>query len=197
MIVFDDGSTDGTLDIIRSFGPQIRFESRRLGGQNVSRNRLTELSSGEWLVFLDADDELMPDTVERKMALAAHSDVLYGSMEAARYFGREKVISEMVMAVDHSDPWFAAFSWSFPNPAAVMLRKTALLAVGGWPTDLANCTDYALYFRLLLNNYRFRAVPDALSLYRHWSANQASYENKSRSVLTKTELLCWAGRGAQ
>src|ERR1044072_1391331 len=65
IIVLDDGSTDRSLDVIRRFSADIRFESVRRGGQNVSRNRLMQLSQGEWLVFLDADDELAPDNIDR------------------------------------------------------------------------------------------------------------------------------------
>jgi len=194
VIVFDDGSTDGTLDIVRSFGTQIQFESRRLGGQNVSRNRLIELSRGDWLVFLDADDELMPYNVEAKLTCAREADVLYGSIEMARFSGRDKTNSYVARAVEQTDLWSAAFGWSLPNTSAMMFRRTALLDVGGWPTDFENCTDYALYFTLLLKNYRFRAVPEALSLYRHWSSSQASYENMSRKNIAKIDLLCSTGR---
>jgi glycosyltransferase involved in cell wall biosynthesis len=194
VIVFDDGSTDRTPDVIRSFGSEIRVDRQRLGGQNFSRNRLTALSRGQWLVFLDADDELMPDNVAQKLAYADNTDVLYGSMEMARFAGPDKLSAHIETAVEYTDGWWAAFNWSFPNSSAMMFRRTALLDVGGWPTNVENCTDFALYFRLLLGNCRFRAVPEAVSLYRHWSSNQASYENRLRKLLTKTELLCWAGQ---
>jgi glycosyltransferase involved in cell wall biosynthesis len=194
VIVFDDGSSDGTAEVIAKYGSKIRSGRQRLGGQNVSRNRLTELSAGDWLVFLDADDELMPDNVARKMARAGDADVLYGSVEMTRFSGHEKQFSHVETATEQADPWWAAFNWSFPNTSAMMFRRCALVDAGGWPTDVANCTDYALYFRLLLRDRRFRAVPDALSLYRHWSAAQASYENRLRKLRTKTELLCWAGK---
>ena len=56
VIVVDDGSTDGSLDIIKNFGDKIRWETSPNRGGNAARNRLLELSSGEWLQSLDADD---------------------------------------------------------------------------------------------------------------------------------------------
>src|SRR4051794_33722885 len=71
IIALDDCSTDGSWDLLQSFGSDIRIEQApKNGGQNVTRNRLTALSRGEWLLYLDADDELMPDNVEQKMRYA-------------------------------------------------------------------------------------------------------------------------------
>jgi glycosyltransferase involved in cell wall biosynthesis len=194
VIVLDDGSTDRTADIVRAFGSQVFFHQQRLGGQNLARQRLTELSRGEWLVFLDADDELAADNIAQKMKFASQADFLYGSIEMARYRGRDKLNSQIEIAVDQEDLWVAAFNWWFPNTSAMMVRRATLNAVGGWPLELEYCTDYALYFRLILHNQRFRAAGKAYSLYRHWSNNQISYKNNFRKFMTKTQLLCWAGR---
>src|SRR6266404_1994004 len=69
VIVIDDGSTDGSLDIIKSFDGRIRWESGPNRGGNAARNRLLELSRGEWLQYLDADDFLLPNKLERQIAV--------------------------------------------------------------------------------------------------------------------------------
>jgi GT2 family glycosyltransferase len=194
VIVLDDGSTDGTLDVIRSFGTDIQFESRRMGGQNRSRNRLTELSGGEWLKFLDADDELATDCIEKKMQYVDGADVIYGTIELATFSGNQKVQSRTFQAIEFDDPIEAAFEWRFPNTSATMFRREALASVGGWPEHVENCTDFALYFRLLLADRCFRAAPDAVSLYRHWSPTQAVFEKPLRLALTHLDLLWWAAQ---
>src|SRR5438128_2691189 len=85
LIVLDDGSTDGSGDVVREFGSQLQFETAPNCGQNISRNHLTSLSRGEWLVYLDADDELAPDSVAKKMACAEQADAVYGTIEVACY----------------------------------------------------------------------------------------------------------------
>src|SRR5206468_2833779 len=67
VIVIDDGSTDGSLEIIKSFGDRIRWETGPNRGGNVARNRLLELSLGEWLQYLDADDYLLDDKVGKQI----------------------------------------------------------------------------------------------------------------------------------
>src|SRR5260370_29187993 len=66
VIVVDDGSQDGSLDVIKSFGGLIRWETGPNRGGNVARNRLLELARGEWLQYLDADDYLLPLKIERQ-----------------------------------------------------------------------------------------------------------------------------------
>ena len=115
VVVLDDGSTDNTLRVIRSFGSAVRWSSDELGGQNRARNRLLELSKGEWLTFLDADDELAPDCIEQKMLSTRDSDAIYGSMEVADFVDGRKIASYVDVAENFQDVWAAAFRWRLPG----------------------------------------------------------------------------------
>ena len=63
VIVVDDGSTDGSLAVLREFGNSIQLETGPNRGGNAARNRLLALSKGKWLSYLDADDYLLPDKI--------------------------------------------------------------------------------------------------------------------------------------
>src|SRR5262249_6980596 len=81
VIVVDDGSTDESTDVIRTFSGHIRWETGPNHGGNPTRNRLLELARGEWLQYLDADDYLLPDKVSQQMEfLVAHpeTDIVFG-----------------------------------------------------------------------------------------------------------------------
>ncbi len=197
VIVADDGSSDESLAVIRGFGSALRCESGRYGGQNRARNRLLELARGEWLTFLDADDELAPDAIEQKMPLADRADVIYGSMEVAEFSGDKKIGSQFRPAVVPEDLWVSALKWQLPNTSATSFRRDAIKGAGGWPVEVANCTDYALYFRLLFANARFEAAPSARSLYRQWSPAQAVHLDPLRMVRTKLDLLWRVGAELQ
>lgn len=189
VIVLDDGSTDGSGEVARAFGGRIRFEAQSNRGQNASRNRLTALSSGDWLAYLDADDELAADAVERKLAGADRADALYGSMDLRRYHGDDLISTQLFRAVEHDDPLAAAFLWKYPNTSSFMFRKSAIVAAGGWNEGLRSCTDYDLYFRFLLGGARVRSAADSLSIYRHWHAGQASVEDAFRQTTTRLEVM--------
>src|SRR5688572_1302877 len=190
VIVLDDCSTDGTDKELKQFESSVRIErSSANRGQNVSRNRLTELSHGEWLVYLDADDELEENSVEFKLRFKAEAFVIYGSTNIATYDGDREVLTQKILAADHKDPWSAAFVWKLPNTSAFCFKRSAVIDAGGWNENLRNCTDYDLYFRLLLKGYRFKAAPDAWSTYRQWSSTQAVNEDPLRKMTTRFRLM--------
>ena len=68
VIVVDDGSTDDSLKVIRSFDGQIRWETGANRGGNAARNRLLELARGDWVQYLDADDYLRSTKLERQLS---------------------------------------------------------------------------------------------------------------------------------
>ncbi|QQS47673.1 MAG: glycosyltransferase family 2 protein [Acidobacteriota bacterium] len=69
LIVVDDGSTDGTAGIVRSFGDQVRYLYQSNARQAAARNNGIKHSAGEYLAFIDADDTWMPEKLERQMGL--------------------------------------------------------------------------------------------------------------------------------
>ncbi len=64
VLVVDDGSTDGTGEVVRGFGDRVRYLPKENGGLGSARNYGIERARGEFLVFLDADDLLEPEAVE-------------------------------------------------------------------------------------------------------------------------------------
>jgi glycosyltransferase involved in cell wall biosynthesis len=189
IIALDDVSTDRSWDILQTFSQQIHVErASRNGGQNVSRNRLTELSRGEWLVYLDADDELASDNIAQKLGGAAGADAIYGTMEMSYFAGDQITRSELFPAESFSDPFEAAFLWKYPNTSSFMFRKSVIPEAGGWNNAIKNCTDYDLYFRLLLRGKKLYPCPQSLTIYRQWSQTQAT-KNSERIISTRLEVM--------
>ena len=194
VIVLDDGSTDGSLDVVRAYAGRVRIHTQSNGGQNVSRNRLTEFSRGDWLVYLDADDELSADAVRLKLEAAGDADAVYGSMDVCSYEDGRLVRTTAFPAGTYPDTLAAAFMWKYPNTSSFMFRRTAVQEVSGWNESIRSCTDYDLYFRLLLTDCLLRAAPASVSVYRLWSRQQASLEDLFRQTTTRLEVMWGVAR---
>jgi glycosyltransferase involved in cell wall biosynthesis len=179
VIVIDDGSTDGSLGIIGSFGDRIRWETGPNRGSNRARNRLIELAHGEWVQFLDADDYLKPDKIAAQASvIAAHPelDVLFGpSIVEWHHHGRLNVTLEETP--EPHDLWMLLALWKLPQTGAPLWRKSALLEVGGWCVEQPCCQEHELYFRLLAAGRRFKYHNATGAVYRRFANGSLSTRN--------------------
>src|SRR5262249_36255346 len=109
IIVINDGSTDDSLSILRSFGDKIKLHSRENKGGNPNRNELLKLATGEWIQYLDADDYLSKGKISEQMTwIETHPgyDVIYGPVMVVYDNGVERKL-DMQEVVYPNDEWAA------------------------------------------------------------------------------------------
>lgn len=182
VIVVDDGSTDDSLNIIKSFGDQIIWETGINKGGNTARNRLLELSTGEWLQYLDADDYLLPDKIQEQMAYLSQypeSEVIYSPHITEQITEDSMTYLDLpnYLLTEPEDLWLQAIKWRLPQTGGLLLKKTALLAINGWQEGLKHCQDYDLYVRLLCANKQFTFCPKSGAVYRWWCSGTVTHRN--------------------
>jgi glycosyltransferase involved in cell wall biosynthesis len=183
IIVIDDGSTDGSLEIIKSFGDRILWETTPNRGGNVTRNRLLELSSGEWLQYLDADDYLLPDKLEKQIQYlyqVPQTDILY-SPSIIEYHHPDKSWQKVLPIPEPHDPWILLSRWYLPQTGSPLWRKQAIIDVGGWKFDQPCCQEHELYLRLLIAGKQFGYFAESGSVYRQWSESTVCKQDKSQT----------------
>ena len=171
IIVVDDGSTDRSLDVIRSFHSRIRWETGPNRGGNSARNRLLELARAEWVQYLDADDYLLAEKIGQQMEFLeshADTDVVFGPVTIEHSF-QPDARRELLAIPECHDLWTLLASWRLPQTGAPLWRKQAILDVGGWKVNQPCCQEHELYLRLLINNKRFAYCPSNGAVYRQWS----------------------------
>jgi glycosyltransferase involved in cell wall biosynthesis len=66
IIIVDDGSSDDTVQAVRSYGDKVTLIQQENAGASAARNTGIEAATGNWIAFLDADDEWLPDMLQRQ-----------------------------------------------------------------------------------------------------------------------------------
>ena len=180
VIVVDDGSSDRSLEIIKSFGDRINWETQPNQGGNITRNRLLELSTGEWLQYLDADDYLQSDKLEKQVKFLEQrpkADVIYSPI-IYEYHNVNSSRQQLLPIPEPHDPWILLARWFLPQTGSPLWRKQAIVDVGRWKADQPCCQEHELYLRLLMAGKCFEYCSEKGSVYRQWSEETVCKRNK-------------------
>lgn len=192
VIVVDDGSRDGSLDRILRFGSRIRVACGPNRGGNAARNRLLKLARGRWLQYVDADDYLLPDKIERQLKEAGSdstADVLYSPVlieECAS--GDEFQRTELPIPLN-ADPWELLIRWQLPQTGAALWRRSTLERLGGWNEGQTVCQEHELYLRALTAGCSFQRTASAGAVYRIWSEETVCRREPLKTFRAKMEIV--------
>lgn len=173
ILVIDDGSVDDTEAVARSFGDRVRYIRQANQGIAGARNTGIREARGEWIAFLDHDDLMLPNKLQRQMAeVEANPDlvVVYSSFDFLYPDGTRK----NVPAFPAKDLWPAIRYRTPILPSTAIIRRTALNEIGGL-RDVYCVDDWDMWFRLLqrYSPRTFREIPETLTLYRWWENNES------------------------
>ena len=168
VLVVDDGSQDGTPGFLAGLSdPRLRtLRNPRPRGAAAARNRALRLARGEFIAFLDDDDEWLPRKLERQLErfaqLPADVAVVYTLSLVDRPAG--PVVEPATPAAARTGDVLAAMldRGSFVLMPAVMARRSALLAMGGFDEALPKLEDWDLWIRMSAR-FRFAAVEEPLA----------------------------------
>ncbi len=173
VVVVNDGSTDDSLAIARSYGSEVRVVDQPNRGLCAARNAGLAVASGELVNFLDADDRLDPEFLERMVDAAEREP------DTAVFCGGWTLM-------DADDHPLGSGKVSFPddiyrfllggNPMpchAVVTRRAALGESPPFDESLLSLEDWDLWLRLAAAGHRFSAVPDANVYYRRYEGSMS------------------------
>jgi glycosyltransferase involved in cell wall biosynthesis len=171
IVVVDDGSTDDTAKIAAGVSDKVVVVRQKNGGQGSARQRGAEATNAELLLFLDADDILYPAALEKLSAslLAMPQAALaYGLVEIWSPDDPGQARIDTHPDLSGTDLWKEFLSRNYiRTPGCSLLRRAALIDVGGWDPDinLKGNEDWELWVRLA-EKYPFIPVPEPLLKYR-------------------------------
>jgi glycosyltransferase involved in cell wall biosynthesis len=148
-LVVDDGSHDNPGQVVRRY-PNVGFVRQANRGASAARNAGWRTSTGEYLVFLDADDRLRPNALEagvRCFGANPGAGFVYGRYTCLR--GDGTLLPTGPPRPEGGDDYSALLQRNFiAMNGTVMFRRTVLESVGGYDTSLQACEDYDLYLRI-------------------------------------------------
>jgi glycosyltransferase involved in cell wall biosynthesis len=170
IIVVDDGSTDTTADIVRQFGLQVRLITQPNGGVSVARNTGIQHACGDWIAFLDADDQWLPEKLAVQAAwFKQHPDICwgYGNFIPTESYGRHLKAAHPdgltdVLFADYFDAYCRGFyAWT----SVLMIRKDIFSKAGLFEPGMKRAQDNDLWFRIAYQFPKVGYIGRPLAIY--------------------------------
>lgn len=171
VIVVDDGSRDATLEIARRYAGDVRILTGANAGVSMARNRGITVSSGAYLVFLDADDVLESGTLATRVAAARAqgADVVIckwrdaEDRDGALVAGRVRAVDEAALAADAE---LACASHVWATTAAILYSRSVVHTIGGFRQDLPVIQDARFLFDAARSGAQFACIDHVGAFYR-------------------------------
>ena len=163
VIVVDDGSTDRTAEVVRSYHPRVLCHYQaNSGGCAVPRNAGIERSSGDYLCFVDADDVIVPDRIARQVDfMERHSSVGLvfcdyrnfneNGLYPRSHFQTCTLLSSQLREqreLTLENPCEILAQENFGSAGSLFIRRAVLKLEAGFEPTLRSCEDFHLYYRL-------------------------------------------------
>lgn len=172
----DDGSTDQTRQVVESFS-QVNYYFQVNQGVSAARNKGAEMATGDWLIFLDSDDQLENNVLE---IFGDHIKVNPDFHIFAG--GYRKVISDTTLDIVRNK-----LSEYIPLSGTYCLSKSSFLHVRGFDTNLTFSENTELFHRLRINRFEVKLIPKVLLVYFQ---NLTGGSNNISNQICSLEYIC-------
>ena len=163
IVVVDDGSTDSTAVAVNAYKDQVRYIRQENKGPGAARNAGASHARGEYLMFLDADDEYLPGIVKKMVeGFDAFPDADAGMFGCQQYNSGKAVLAhtfeeDHITAVD--DFFRIKMKYGVPCTDSFICRKDVFFEIGGYPTAINRGEDKK-FFVCLGGRYKWFFVPE-------------------------------------
>ena len=191
VIVVDDGSTDHTPEVVRKYADVVWNLRQDNAGVSAARNAGAAQANSDWLLFLDADDLLRSEALERMIARAGEGEygVVYGqSVYFIEATGEQRVHGRGVAEGDVPSGAVASFWKSMvATPGGAIVRRTLFEEIGGFRREFNTAADRDLWLRAgMLAQFAFVNAP-VIEKLEH-AGNMSADKSRARQQAAEVQL---------
>ncbi|CUU05427.1 MAG: glycosyltransferase [Fimbriimonadales bacterium] len=185
IVVVDDGSTDGSVALLESYGERIRLFTQQNRGTYATLNRLIAESRGQYLAILNSDDLWLPQKLEKQVAML-EANPRMGLVHTYGYFiddaGNRLPQNPLGYPWPRTtclNPIEDLVRYNRIVPSSAMIRRECFEKLGGFREDLYGLGDWEMWLRIALH-YEIGFIDEPLTLYRVHATNACHRHDKMR-----------------
>lgn len=177
-LIQDAGSTDETHAVMREY-PHLKCVIEKDAGMSDGINRGFRRATGDWLMWLNTDDYLLPGALAKVAAFAAthpQADILYGDTD---FVAEDKRLIQRRREHDFNYNVLVYYG-CYIQSTATFFRRSLIEAGHLLDVNYHVCMDYEYYVRLARLGYRFEHLPEALAAFRWHETNTSATQGQRR-----------------
>ena len=176
IIVVDDGSTDESLEILRSYGSQIKIIEITNSGAPTARNFGLMIAQGHYIAYLDADDYWIKTKISSqvKRLLETKADLVYCKMTVLDIDANTSTVSDVSREGSFRNEFLLHPARTPFSPSAALMTRELVARAGMWDTTFKSPAEDFDYFRRCAKFTDFTIVNESLVIHRNHSKSLTS-----------------------
>ncbi len=187
IFVVDDGSTDGTAELVKPYRSKVNYIYKKNGGTPSALNLGLSLVTGKYVCWLSADDALIGEKVSKQVALMERDTSLgfsYTNFVVINAEGNKQYDVNSAYYPDKEEMVTKLMEGCFINGSSVMMRCSALETIGYFDESLPQAHDYDLWYRFL-RHYSCGFLKEPLLAYRWHGENMSQNPDEACSLIVQ------------